>query len=229
VLAHDPVTAVDELRPLWDHTQREAIADPGVMPVAPDLVEALVELGDFEEARAVTARLSSLADELAHPWGLAGAKRCRSLVALAGGGDAQEAERELGEAAGEYEQVGLHFDSARALLILGRAQRRRRKWALARASLEGAVATFARLGALGWADEARNELTRVGGRRPAPQGALSSMERQVAELAAHGRSNKAIAAELHVTVHTVEKHLSHIYAKIGVRSRGELAHLLSSV
>jgi DNA-binding CsgD family transcriptional regulator len=54
------------------------------------------------------------------------------------------------------------------------------------------------------------------------------MERQVAELAADGDSNKTIAAKLYVTVHTVEKHLSHAYAKLGIRSRGELKHRLPS-
>jgi DNA-binding NarL/FixJ family response regulator len=49
----------------------------------------------------------------------------------------------------------------------------------------------------------------------------------VARLAAQGRSNKQIASELYVTVHTVEKHLSHVYAKLGVHSRGQLAAALS--
>jgi ATP/maltotriose-dependent transcriptional regulator MalT len=228
VLAHDPTRAVGHLRPLWEHAQREAISDPGVMPVAPDLVEALTELGELAEANTVTNRLAGLAKEQSHPWGLAGAKRCRALIGVAGGGEADVAEYELTEAAAEYEVLGLHFDSARSLLILGRAQRRRRKWAGARESLEQAAATFTRLGALGWANEAQAELTRVGGRRPTPQGELSNMERQVAELALLGRSNKAIASELHVTVHTVEKHLSHAYAKLGVHSRGELTDGLLS-
>ena len=44
----------------------------------------------------------------------------------------------------------------------------------------------------------------------------------MAELAAEGLSNKEIARTLFVTVHTVEKHLSKAYAKLGIRSRGEL-------
>jgi DNA-binding NarL/FixJ family response regulator len=48
----------------------------------------------------------------------------------------------------------------------------------------------------------------------------------VAELAAEGRSNKEIARVLHVTVSTVEAHLSRVYAKLGVRSRSQLASRL---
>ena len=54
-------------------------------------------------------------------------------------------------------------------------------------------------------------------------GELTPSERRVAELAASGRSNKQIAHELHITVHTVEAHLSHGYAKLGIHSRGQLA------
>jgi DNA-binding CsgD family transcriptional regulator len=82
------------------------------------------------------------------------------------------------------------------------------------------------MGAPGWLREARSELSRVGGRKPAAAGGLSSTERQVADLAAAGRSNKEIAAALHVTVHTVEKHLSRAYAKLGITSRGQLAQRL---
>ena len=73
------------------------------------------------------------------------------------------------------------------------------------------------------------ELSRVGGRRSAAPGKLSETELRVARLAAEGRSNKQIASELYVTVHTVEKHLSHVYAKLGVRSRGQLAARVDSL
>jgi hypothetical protein len=50
----------------------------------------------------------------------------------------------------------------------------------------------------------------------------------VAELAAEGLSNKETAQSLFVTVHTVEVHLSHVYAKLGVRSRVQLVRRLSA-
>ena len=66
----------------------------------------------------------------------------------------------------------------------------------------------------------------MGARRPSPAGELTPTEQHVAELAAEGRSNKEIARALHVTVSTVEAHLSRVYAKLGVRSRSQLASRL---
>lgn len=63
-------------------------------------------------------------------------------------------------------------------------------------------------------------------RRPAPSGELTPSERKVAELAAEGLSNKDIAAQLFVTVHTVEAHLTRAFAKLGARSRTQLARRL---
>jgi DNA-binding CsgD family transcriptional regulator len=132
----------------------------------------------------------------------------------------------LGEAADAYGRRGLRFDQARSLLFLGRVQRRHRKWAAARRSLDDAGELFEALGADGWAEQTRGELARIGARRPVAKGDLTPTEQRVARLAAEGLSNKEIAAELVVSVYTVEKHLSHVYAKLGVRSRAQLAPAL---
>ena len=77
------------------------------------------------------------------------------------------------------------------------------------------------------AEKARAELRRISGRAPASDG-LTETERLVAELAAGGRTNREIAAELFMGVSTVEAHLSRIYRKLGVR-RAELSFGLSRV
>ena len=92
----------------------------------------------------------------------------------------------------------------------------------AREALEQALAIFEELGARLWADKARAELRRISGRQPAPD-ELTETERRVAELAAQGRTNKEIAAQLFMGVSTVEAHLSHVYRKLAIRSRTELA------
>jgi DNA-binding NarL/FixJ family response regulator len=135
---------------------------------------------------------------------------------------------ELAAAAADYRALGLAFDSARALLFLGRAERRHKKQAGARESLEHARSEFERLGCPGWAALAGAELARVGGRRRAASGDLTPSEQRVAELVAAGLSNKEIAAQLFVSVYTVETHLSNAYAKLGIRSRTQLARRLGS-
>src|SRR3954471_19572976 len=68
-------------------------------------------------------------------------------------------------------------------------------------------------GARMWASQARDELERISGRRPA-SGDLTATEQRLASLAADGLSNKEIAATLHLSVHTVEAHLTRIYRKL---------------
>jgi DNA-binding CsgD family transcriptional regulator len=228
LLAHQPEGAVEWLRAVWQHAEHQGVQDPGAFPVAPELVEALVEVGEPGEAAAVTARLGELSEVQSHPWGLASAKRCEAVVRLCAGKHDDQAATQMAEAAADFERLGLPFDQARTLLALGRALRRAKGWGAARKALQAAVAAFERLGSPGWAAEARSELARVGARRPGPAGELTPAERRVAELAAEGRSNKEIARTLHVTVSTVEAHLSRAYAKLGARSRSQLAGRLSS-
>jgi DNA-binding CsgD family transcriptional regulator len=186
-------------------------------------VEALVESGELEEAREVTDRLRSMATEQHHPWGLAATKRCDSVVGLAAGPYDESAAAALGSAASDFAALGLRFDAARSLFLLGRSQRRHRKWASARTSLTRTVEAFEALDSPGWADAARSELGRIGARRPRSTGQLTPTEQRVVDLAADGLSNKEIASALVVTVNTVETHLSHAYAKLGVRSRTQLS------
>ena len=227
LLGHDPARAVEALREVWRHTEAEGVSEPGVFPVATELVEALAEVGELREVRDVIARLRELAEQQAHPWGLASAARSEAVVALAGDRYDSQAAAQLASAADAYYGLGLRFDAARSQLALGRAARRFKQWGLARVSLEGAAATFEEIGSPGWVEQARSELTRVGARRRRPAGELTETELRTAELAAGGMSNKEIARELFVTVHTVEVHLSRAYAKLGIRSRGQLAGRLS--
>jgi DNA-binding CsgD family transcriptional regulator len=170
--------------------------------------------------------LAELAQEQDHPWGLATAQRCGAHLALVLAYD-DAAATGLERAAEQYARLGLAFDAARSLLTLGREQRRSRKWGAARSTLERAAAAFDDLGSPGWAELARSELERVGARRRSPEGELTPTERRVAELAAQGLANKEIAQTLVISVSTVEFHLSNTYAKLGVRSRTQLAPRLA--
>jgi len=151
--------------------------------------------------------------------------RCRALV-LASRGDSTAAIAAAERAAEIFDSLPLPLERARTLLVLGEVRRRSKQKRPAREALEQALDMFEALGARLWADRARAELARVGGRTAAGD-VLTETERRVAELVAEGRSNKDVAAALFVTVKAVEANLSRIYAKLGIRSRTELAHLLS--
>jgi DNA-binding CsgD family transcriptional regulator len=227
LLAREPSAAAVDLGTVHEHAEREGVADPGVFPVAPELVEALAELGDLNRARSVTEALIRQAQEQAHPWGLVTARRCHALLRLAVGRYDRAAGSALADAATELARLGLGFDSARCHLSLGRAQRRLKQWGPARTSLERAAAAFVQLGSAGWAQRAQEELARVGGRVPGAPGALTPTEHDVVQLAARGLTNKEIARQLSLAVHTVEVHLSRAYGKLGVRSRSQLAAQLT--
>jgi DNA-binding CsgD family transcriptional regulator len=151
---------------------------------------------------------------------LASTTRCRGLVAAARG-DVTEAAALLEDAVGRHEQAADSFGRARALFALGAVRRRERQKRAAREAIAAALEGFEQLGAATWAEKARAELGRIGG-RTREQG-LTAAERRVAALAAEGRTNREVAAALFLGERTVETHLSHVYAKLGVRSRGELA------
>jgi DNA-binding CsgD family transcriptional regulator len=227
LFAHEPERAAGALGQVWEHTLREGVADPGAFPVAGDLVEALVWLGRIAEADAVTGRLRDLAERQEHPWALVTVSRCAAMARLAARYDERAATR-LAEASDSYGELGLRFDRARSLLWLGRTARRAKKRTAARRALEAAGAEFNALGSPGWAGQAHAELDLLGARRAAPTGGLTAAEQRVVDLAARGLSNKQIARRLFVAVHTVEVHLAHAYAKLGVRSRAELASRFAS-
>ena len=149
--------------------------------------------------------------------------RCRGLVAAARGA-VDEAVSLLEQAVARHDEVGDAFGHARALLALGIVLRRARQKRLAREAIEAALAGFEQLGAATWVERARAELGRIGGRTR--EEGLTAAERRVAVLVAAGRTNREVAAELFLGERTVAGHLTRVYAKLGVRSRTELARRL---
>jgi DNA-binding NarL/FixJ family response regulator len=227
LLAGDAAAAAESLAFVWQHLEREGVEEPAAFPVAAELVEALCELGQLDQAQAITDRLRELCESQDHPWGAATTRRCAALVQLASQQNADQASTDLAAAAAAYAALGLRFDRARSLLSLGRAQRRLRKWGAARATLDEAAAAFEELGSPGWVELVRAEHAQVGGRRPKTAGELTPAEQRVAGLAAEGLANKEIAQRLVVSVRTVELHLKHAYEKLGISSRAQLARRLA--
>jgi DNA-binding CsgD family transcriptional regulator len=194
-------------------------------PLWPDAIEALIGLGDLEQARVYLGHFEEQGRLSKSPWALTTAARCQGLLATAEN-DLPAAFEAFDRALTWREWAQFPFERGRTLLALGCARRRAKQKRAARQALEQALAIFEELGARLWADKALAELARVSGRRSSAK-ELTETEDRVAALAAQGLSNKEIAAALFVTVHTVEAHLVSIYRKLGVHSRTELAHRLA--
>jgi DNA-binding CsgD family transcriptional regulator len=203
---------------------RSGVGHPVAEAAAADEIEALLEMGRFADAEALLAAFSAQAERTRRPRASAAVSRSAALAAAACG-DLGEALRHADQAV-ELAPPSEPLEQGRALLVLGLVARRAKRRRAAREALESAAGVFDALPAPLWAQRARAELERIGGRRGSA-GELTPSERRVADLAVAGKTNREIAAELFITVHTVEKALSRAYAKLGVRSRTELAHRLA--
>ena len=208
------------LRELPGELLAGGVRDP-TAPIWADAIETLIALGELEQARAYLEPYEAHARRLGGRLAMEGVLRSRGLLAAAEG-DLETALTSLERSLSEEGEPPWPFERARTLLCLGTVRRQAQQKKAAREALEQALAIFEELGARLWAEKARAQLGRISGRR-APSDELTETERQVAELAAQGRTNKEIASELFMGVSTVEAHLSHVYRKLGLRSRTELA------
>jgi DNA-binding CsgD family transcriptional regulator len=213
------------LRDLPERSLARGWVDP-TNPIWPDAIETLAALDELEKAWTYLEQLELHAKKIGSPWALGNAARCRGVLAARG--------RDFSTAVAAHELALEELDGSvyplergRTLLCLGVARRQAQQKRAAREALDAALAIFEELGARLWAAKARAELRRISGRAPASDG-LTETERRVAELAAGGRTNKEISAELFMGLSTVEAHLSRIYRKLGVR-RAELSSGLSRV
>jgi DNA-binding CsgD family transcriptional regulator len=218
----NPAEAHRHLAPVVAVRRAAGVGEPGDLRFVPDDIEALLGFGQLEDAEAMLEWYEGLAQTSGRLHALAAAGRCRGLLHAARG-ETDRAVAELEGALSRYRTIDDPFGTARTLLALGMAERRRLHKSAARTTLEMAVAAFEALGARIWAQAATAELGRVGGRAASPD-ALTPSERSVASLVAEGKTNREVAAVLYLTERTVEGHLSRIYAKLGIRSRSELAH-----
>ena len=221
----------------------EQTRDQSIIPWAFDLVEAYARAGR-------TAEAAELLDLIAVPgpgqgpdqsddgsagvsaadgpgsradWLAAMTWRCRGL--LASRADMAAA---FDQALAAHERCEMPFERARTLLCLGERLRRGRQRGPARQHLRRALETFEQLDATAWAARARAELAATGEATTRGTGVvalLTPQELQVALVVARGASNQEAASALFLSQKTIEYHLSNIYRKTNLRSRGELAVL----
>ena len=224
--------SLDDYRAAHAHLGRlaDAIAvlglgEPSVVKFLPDEIEALAALGELDRARSFTQQLEERGRSLGRPWALATGARCRAYLAAVDG-DFPAAQAACEQALSHHQQLPMPFELARTLLVTGMIERRARHKTAARRSLGQALGIFEHLGAPLWAGKARGELSKIAVRTPAD--GLTETERRIAGLVAQGQTNREVASAMFVTENTVQTHLRHIFQKLGVRSRTELAAQLVS-
>ncbi len=220
----DPARALEHFHDSERRNDAAGFLDP-VCRLPPNGIDALIGLGRLDDAAARIAEYEGRCWIERHVRVLALVARFSGLVASLRG-DHERAEAELARSLELQEQAPSPYERARTLTVLAAARRRRRRRGAARDALEEAVALFERSGAALWADRARADIAALGLRR-SPAGELTPMEDRVARAAAGGMTNREAAASLFISERTIEFHLGNVYRKLDLRSRSELAAVLS--
>jgi len=200
--------------------------------IAPFVQEAGRTVLDLVEAAVHTGRLDAAARHVAaaHAAGLEALSPRFALVTagaaalIADDDAADEAFRRALELPGADQFA---FEAARVRAAYGSWLRRMRRYGDAREQLAAARDAFQRLGARPWAERAAAE-ARAGMPSAGASASLTAQERQIADLAAAGLSNKEIGAKLYLSPRTVGAHLYRIFPKLGIASRAALRDALSA-
>jgi DNA-binding CsgD family transcriptional regulator len=216
-----PERGVEELFQVGETLRLIPFDNPSSLPWRSWAAEGLRLLDRNEEGRALAGEELALARRWGDPQAIGASLRLLGLVE--GGKGGIELLREAVEVLAGSEA---RLEHARALVDLGAALRRANQRAEARERLREGVDLARRVGALGLAGRANEEIAATGARpRKVFQtglDALTASERRVAQLAAEGLSNKEVAQTLFVTIKTVEVHLSSAYRKLEISSRTQL-------
>jgi DNA-binding CsgD family transcriptional regulator len=220
-LSEDDAAAADAAYTRADAVLREAgdVTQPAHRFQA-DHIEALVKLGQFDRAEALTLAHEARGRLGPRPWAVSTSLRCRALLAGARG-DAEAGLAAAEAALAAMADLPLPFERARTLLVRGQLQRRLRQRRAAASSFEAAAGIFGTIGATRWAERSAAEAERLGLLRNEDD-SLTPSEGRIARLAASGMTNREVAAKLFISPKTVEANLARIYGKLGIRSRAEL-------
>jgi DNA-binding CsgD family transcriptional regulator len=220
----DAARAVQHFERQQELLAGQGITDADLSPAA-ELVDSYLKLGRDDDAARAAADFIATAQAKGQPWPLARALRCQGMLAP----DTTFA-ADFEQAIELHEQTPDVFEAARTRLAYGQRLRRTRNRVLAREQLRAAVDAFDSLGARPWADLARAELAATGEtRRPRDASRLDELtpqELQIALLLTAGKTTRETAAALFLSPKTVEYHLRHVYQRLGIHSREELAQRL---
>ncbi len=222
--------AVESLRRALEIGAAMGAADPPMLCWHADLAEALVTLGETDAAAEALEQARERVTGQAPGSVLAALERAEGMREAAVG-RAKEGAVLLRSSAERLRPLELPVELVRTLTALGAVERRTRHRTAARAALAEALDLAERAGAAPLAARARDELARVDAavRGTAGAAGLTPAEARIAELVRGGATNREVAAELFISVKTVEGTLSRLYRKFGVRSRTALAHVMTAL
>ncbi|MEU4294794.1 LuxR C-terminal-related transcriptional regulator [Kribbella sp. NPDC026596] len=199
---------------------------PGGWAMA-ELVEAAVRSGDLPTAAFAANLLSEAAGVCGTDWALGVAARSQAQLS-----DDANADSLYTEAIDRLGRTGVRVELARAQLLYGEWLRRVGRRTDARVVLRQAHESLAAMGVLAFSERARRELAATGEkvrqRAVDEHHQLTAQELHIARLAADGRTNVEIGAELYLSRHTVEWHLRKVFAKLHVTSRRQLGVALAT-
>jgi DNA-binding CsgD family transcriptional regulator len=220
----DHARVVRRLEPLTLLPPEGTVSEPGWWPWADAYANALVVLGRTDEADAFLRPHEELAAARGH-------RSTRARLGYARGrwhgatGDVDAARTAFETALGHLDGLPLRYDRARIGLAFGQTLRHTGRRREADPVLLEAREQFDALGSVVHVGRCDREL-RAGTREDHDEPGrteLTPQESAVTDLVAGGLTNREVAAELHVTIKTVQYHLTRVYTKLGVRSRSELA------
>lgn len=192
--------------------------DPGIVRHHPLLIDALTAVGRHDAARAAFDRFESAAHRFPSRWATLATAGARAVVA-----EGDKSGQLFDRALGAFTPADSPLERAQLLLRKG-LRLRAAGSSGADAVMLQARAAFDAMGASAWY---RDEEPRAASTENPLAGLLTEQEREVARLVLLGLQNKEIAAQLFVSLRTVELRLTHIYRKTGTRSRSQLVAALS--
>jgi len=192
-----------------------------------ELIEAAVRTGRPDVAAGALEQVMAATAPSSTDWGRGMQARCRALLSKG-----ESAERLYREAVERLARVRRRPELARAHLLYGEWLRRENRRVDGRVHLRAAHDQFVSIGMEAFAERARGELLATGekvrARTVATRDVLTAQEGLIARLAREGLSNADIGTRLFLSPRTVEWHLRNAFMKLGIHSRRELTHVLSS-
>jgi DNA-binding CsgD family transcriptional regulator len=199
--------------------------------VIPELAEAATRADDAALVAAASGWLAVRTGVNPSQWALGIEARVRAVLS-----DGEAADRGYRESIEHLSRTQVRAQLARSHLLYGEWLRRERRRAEAREQLRTAHGMLDAMGMAAFAERARRELLAVGEtarprttqpeRAAQAREALTAQESQVARLALDGLSNPEIGVRLFISPRTVQFHLSNVFAKLGITSRGQLYRVL---